>query len=234
MPSPNALDETRSYDSVVGTTLLLKYVTLVHAEEVDEYIPESNFRAEVSQMFEDFNYQRVLQRLNNGYFAAIEPENPRKDFLRALGFFYRTSSEDAYKFDLNELIIPEIQGLHACASSPRSESTSSESDGSSPPPYSSVRAQSETVEPQQPAIDPPQRPNSSNIDIWRYTSRLWEEGHLSNEVPSVTDTLLSSLPIRFRVTVAFRGRQGHGEAPNKKEAKHIASRAICQQLGIVL
>jgi hypothetical protein len=185
-------------------------------------------------MFETFDYNKVLRNLNQ-YFSETGPvQDPKNDFLGALSFLHRNNSDNDFKTIITKWIIPEIRGLQAYAGRPRSESVHDRRDRSSPPPYSYARVQSETAESQQPAIEP-QRLNSSNIEIWRYTSRLWEVAQLRNlPPPNVTDTQLRGFPARFRVIVEFGRVQAQGEASSKKQARHIASRDVCSQLGIVL
>ncbi|KAL4874552.1 hypothetical protein BJY04DRAFT_211981 [Aspergillus karnatakaensis] len=233
MPSTDFLAEARSYDLLVGTTLLVTYITLENAKEADPSIDRSTFEDEVTRTFKTFSYNKVLRNLNEYLSDTGTVQDPENDFLVALGFLHRKNSDTDFRAIITKWIIPEIRSLQAHAGSPRSESVPNPRDQSSPPPYSSTRIQSETVESQQPAREP-QRSNSSNVEIWRYTSRLWEEAQLHDLPPKCTDTQLSNFPTRFRVIVEFRGAQGQGEASNKKQAKHIASRDVCWQLGIVL
>lgn len=161
-------------------------------------------------------------------------QDPKNAFLDALSLLYRNNSENDFKAIITRWIIPEIRRLQAEAGSSRSESAPNHRDPSLPPPYSYAGVQPERVQPQQPAIEP-QRLNPSNIEIWRYTSRLWEEAqHRNLPPPGVTDIQLRGFPARFQTIVEFGGVQGQGEASTKKDAKHIASRDVCGQLAIVL
>ncbi|KAI9925503.1 hypothetical protein AWENTII_012848 [Aspergillus wentii] len=73
--------------------------------------------------------------------------------------------------------------------------------------------------------------SETDPDNWKYTSLLWEKGQMHNTTPVCTETCLSNFPTRFRVTIQFKGVQGSGDARNKRLAKHIAARAVCQALG---
>jgi hypothetical protein len=66
----------------------------------------------------------------------------------------------------------------------------------------------------------------------KYTSALWREVQARGRVPEVVAQQISHSPVRFRVTVRFGEAQGSGEGQSKKAAKHLASREVCDQLGI--
>jgi hypothetical protein len=222
-------------DYVVGKTLLSTYITLENASQVEQNTEGRILEDKVNQFLERFDYRRALQNLKNECTFPSEDVQYefRKDFFRAFGFLHRTKPEEDYKSITENCIIPEIQDLdaersEAHARTLRSPSSSNHRVENSPPPYSYVRMESEQTNIEL------QLPDRSSVEIWRYTSRLWEEGQCCNEVPEVDDEMISSYPTRFRCAVKFRGRQGRGEASSKKQAKHIASKDICEQLGIYL
>ncbi|KAE8141229.1 hypothetical protein BDV38DRAFT_279135 [Aspergillus pseudotamarii] len=78
-------------------------------------------------------------------------------------------------------------------------------------------------------------PQDSEADIWKYTSRLWEDAQFKGvEAPKVRETCISNFPTKFRVTIRHRGVEASGEGRNKKAARHIAAKRVCQKLNIRL
>ncbi|KAL3257031.1 hypothetical protein ABHI18_007145 [Aspergillus niger] len=73
---------------------------------------------------------------------------------------------------------------------------------------------------------------SDEPGIWKYTSRLWEDGSNHGVTPNVDESCLSSYPPKFRITISYRGMQASGEGKTKKLAKHIAAKGVCHQLGL--
>ncbi|OJI84213.1 hypothetical protein ASPTUDRAFT_43211 [Aspergillus tubingensis CBS 134.48] len=69
-------------------------------------------------------------------------------------------------------------------------------------------------------------------EIWKYTSRLWEDGSNHGVTPNVKESCLSSYPPKFRITISYLGIQASGEGKTKKHAKHIAAKGVCQRLGL--
>ncbi|KAL4983994.1 hypothetical protein BDW68DRAFT_190838 [Aspergillus falconensis] len=232
MTSTNLLDGYYGCDDVVGKTLLSTYVTLEEVSQVKQNTERSTFEARVDQSLERFNYKRTLQSLKNECALPREDvqDDAREDFFLALGYLHRTRPEELFKSIILKCIIPEIQDLDAQRPEAHagSESSSNHRHENSPPPYSYARTETE-----QPDIEP-QGPDRPDVEIWRYTSRLWEEAQRYCEIPEVDDEMISSFPTRYRCAVKFRGRRGEGEASSKKQAKHIASKDVCRQLGIYL
>ncbi|KAL6238319.1 hypothetical protein BDW75DRAFT_247697 [Aspergillus navahoensis] len=235
MASTGLSDGYYACDYVVGRTLLSTYITLENVSQVEQNTEGSVLEAKVNQALERFDYRRALQSLKNE--CALPSEDVqhdfRKDFFQAFGFLHRTKPEEVYRPITENCIIPEIQDLdaprpEAHAEILRSASRSNHRDEHSPPPYTYVGMESE-----QPTIEL-QVPDRSSVEVWRYTSRLWEEAQCCNELPEVHNEMIGGFPTRFRCAVKFRGRQGKGEASSKKQAKHIASKDVCEQLGIYL
>ncbi|QKX61723.1 uncharacterized protein TRUGW13939_08878 [Talaromyces rugulosus] len=212
-----------SIDTIVGRTLLSSYVTAACANQVKRDIEESVFQARINSALQGLDYRKILGNLNNEVYVEIGQDHQRS-LHQAIGFLHRTKPDDEYKHMVDEYLVSEVFDI----SSQYAESNSSTGlNECSPPPYSTARE----AEPQDPER---QSPSRSDIEIWRYTSRLWEEGTSSGQVPAVTDELLRRFPPLYKVTVDFKGLEGEGQAPNKKQAKHIASKDICQKLGIIL
>ncbi|KAJ9303855.1 hypothetical protein DTO217A2_6665 [Paecilomyces variotii] len=70
--------------------------------------------------------------------------------------------------------------------------------------------------------------------IARYTSLLYEQGQMLCAMPEYEEQgefSSTGLPW-FSATVRFRGVEGHGSGPNKKIARHAASKDACDKLGI--
>ncbi|KIX08659.1 uncharacterized protein Z518_03316 [Rhinocladiella mackenziei CBS 650.93] len=74
----------------------------------------------------------------------------------------------------------------------------------------------------------------SETDIWRYTKTLQETTAGKDSVPLYKETLVRAYPPRFRYEVTYRGKKATGEAGNKKRAKHLASKKLCELLHIKL
>jgi hypothetical protein len=66
----------------------------------------------------------------------------------------------------------------------------------------------------------------------KYTSLLYEHGNMICSVPEYEEQQIRMSPQWFSVVVRFRGIEGYGEGPNKKTAKHLASKDACDKLGI--
>lgn len=78
-------------------------------------------------------------------------------------------------------------------------------------------------------------PQEPEADMWKYTSRLWEDAQVKGvEAPKVSETCISNFPTKFRVTIRHRGVEASGEGRNKKTARHIAAKRVCQRLNIRL
>jgi Double-stranded RNA binding motif len=179
-----------------------------------------------------FNYQNALRNLSSEMDVEIG-QDAQQSLHQAIGVLHRIKPADNYKDIVERYLVPEMLAidLQYFASSPSFSQSgiaiSRDSSESSPPPYSITRG----VELQ---ATQSQSTSCSDIEIWRYTSRLWEEGTLFGQLPIVKNKMLRSIPPLFKVTVDFKGTRGEGEASNKKQAKHIASKDICDKLGIIL
>jgi hypothetical protein len=179
-----------------------------------------------------FNYRNALRNLS----SEIDVEtgqDPQKCLHQAIGFLHRIKPAENYKDIVEKYLVPEMPEIDLQFSASNASfsqsgiAVSRDSGESSPPPYSSTSG----VELQ---ATQSQSTSCSDIEIWRYTSRLWEEGTSFGQFPIVKDEMLRSFPPLFRVTVDFKGSRGEGEALNKRQAKHIASKDVCQKLGIIL
>ena len=76
--------------------------------------------------------------------------------------------------------------------------------------------------------------DESEAEIWRYTSTLGERAAGLGKVVNYNETMICSYPANFRIVAIFQGREVAGEGPNKKLAKHRASKSMCELLNIRL
>lgn len=85
-----------------------------------------------------------------------------------------------------------------------------------------------------PEIDRPasplSQPSSNQIPMHRYTSLLWEYGASSGKTPTYVKGWTTQESARY--IASFDGIKVVGEAPKSRDAKHDASRKICEILGI--
>ncbi|KAB8071217.1 hypothetical protein BDV29DRAFT_159699 [Aspergillus leporis] len=77
-------------------------------------------------------------------------------------------------------------------------------------------------------------PSIPEADNWRYTSLLWEKAQVAGVKPEVTEACISNFPSKFRVTIKCLGAEASGEGRNKKLARHIAAKGVCEILKIRL
>jgi hypothetical protein len=96
----------------------------------------------------------------------------------------------------------------------------------------------EGVWPSRPAIPgeqhltPPTEQDESPEEMANYTMALKEHGDRIGKTPFDKFITKSYNPPWFKWFVLFEGLEEHGEARSKRDAKHIASRKICNRLGI--
>ncbi|KAK6814941.1 hypothetical protein RU639_009655 [Aspergillus parasiticus] len=77
-------------------------------------------------------------------------------------------------------------------------------------------------------------PPGSEADNWKYTCRLWEDAQGTGEEPKVAEACISNFPTKFRITIRYRGVEASGEGRNKKTARHIAAKRVCEKLNLRL
>ncbi|GMG09037.1 unnamed protein product [Aspergillus oryzae] len=77
-------------------------------------------------------------------------------------------------------------------------------------------------------------PPGSEADNWKYTCRLWEDAQGTGEEPKVTEACISNFLTRFRITIQYCGVEASGEGRNKKTARHLAARRVCERLNLRL
>lgn len=174
------------------------------------------------------DYQKILRNLSSeGYIES--GRDPQRNFHQAIGFLHRTRASEEYESIINDYIVPEIPELNPQSSGSDSDISQSSlgRNESSPPPYSTTTGA--TIHNNETQI-----PSPSSVNMWSYTQRLWEEGLSSGQLPTVAEEMLCTFPPRHKLILTYRGVRGEGEASTKKQAKHIASKHICQQLGILL
>jgi hypothetical protein len=110
--------------------------------------------------------------------------------------------------------------------------TSTQNGRAEPPPQ-------EGMWPSRPAIPGEQRPatlteqDESPEEMAKYTMALKEHGDRIVQKPLNKYSNESLNPPRVKCFVSFGGLEEHGEARTRKEAKHIASKKICEKLGIL-
>ncbi|KAJ5559891.1 hypothetical protein N7513_002290 [Penicillium frequentans] len=76
----------------------------------------------------------------------------------------------------------------------------------------------------------PSQDNDHAVAIHRYTSLLHERAQKENRRLQKVEEAITIDPPLFRVTVQYGNITCSGEARTKKEAAHLAARAICGQL----
>ncbi|OJJ37969.1 hypothetical protein ASPWEDRAFT_39676 [Aspergillus wentii DTO 134E9] len=181
------------------------------------------FQRVIDEAINAFDYEEAVEALYRANSTVprnfVPNQSPNELFPMVIGYLHRTTTRDNFVNVISHHILPKIPQQRSNTFTSSAESTNSSNDNSSPPPYS------QTI---------PRRANrnldNSEAEISRYSSLLWERAQLFNTVPEVEDVFLSNYPTRFRVIIKFRGAHGVGEASNKKQAKHIASKNVCRQL----
>ena len=81
-------------------------------------------------------------------------------------------------------------------------------------------------------VHSPARLESSERIPYVYTMILKEEGDRSSLQPIYTAQQISVVPPEFKVAVNFRGIDFFGRGTTKRQAKHEASKAACESLGL--
>jgi hypothetical protein len=81
---------------------------------------------------------------------------------------------------------------------------------------------------------PPTEQDGPPEEMAKYTMALKEHGDRIDAQPSYRISMISQYPPRFKSVVSFEGTEENGESRSKKDAKHIASRKMCDRLGIQL
>ncbi|KAG9513871.1 hypothetical protein KCU78_g1978, partial [Aureobasidium melanogenum] len=69
-------------------------------------------------------------------------------------------------------------------------------------------------------------------ELAKYTMALKEHGDCIGAQPSYKTTTISQCPPWFKSVVAFKGFEEDGENRTKKDAKHAASRKMCERMRI--
>ncbi|KAG9590003.1 hypothetical protein KCU77_g12186, partial [Aureobasidium melanogenum] len=69
-------------------------------------------------------------------------------------------------------------------------------------------------------------------EMAKYTMTLKEYGDRIDAQPSYKTITISQYPPRFKSVVSFKGFEEHAESRTKKDAKHVASRKMCEKLSI--
>ncbi|KAG9511546.1 hypothetical protein KCV07_g10099, partial [Aureobasidium melanogenum] len=69
-------------------------------------------------------------------------------------------------------------------------------------------------------------------EMAKYTMALKEHGDRISAQPSYKTTTISQCPPWFKSVVAFKGFEENGESRTKKDAKHAASRKMCERMRI--
>ena len=81
---------------------------------------------------------------------------------------------------------------------------------------------------------PPAEQDGLPEEMAKYTMALKEHGDRIDTQPSYRTIMVSQYPPRFKSVVSFEGTEENGESRTKKDAKHIASRKMCERLAIHL
>ncbi|THZ14365.1 hypothetical protein D6C89_10170 [Aureobasidium pullulans] len=79
---------------------------------------------------------------------------------------------------------------------------------------------------------PPTEQDGPPEEMAKFTMALKEHGDCIDAQPSYRNIMISQYPPRFKSVVSFEGTEENGESRTKKDAKHIASRKMCERLGI--
>lgn len=68
----------------------------------------------------------------------------------------------------------------------------------------------------------------------KYTTALKEHGDRNDVRPLYKYVTISQVPPWHKSIVSFRGTEENGESRTRKDAKHIASKKMCERLGVLL
>jgi hypothetical protein len=83
----------------------------------------------------------------------------------------------------------------------------------------------------QPSENPAAGPITT-VAFWRYTSVLKEHADIHGGVVDYQRTSLSDYPPSWHITATFRGFSGQGIGRNSTQAKHAASKQLCESMGL--
>jgi hypothetical protein len=123
------------------------------------------------------------------------------------------------------------RGVDPLSDSQEHPHTSTSNGRAEPPPQ-------EGMWPGRPALSREQRPTPPTEqdgppeEMAKYTMALKEHGDRIDAQPSYRTIIISQYPPRFKSVVSLEGIEENGESRTKKDAKHIASRKMCERLGI--
>jgi dsRNA-specific ribonuclease len=81
---------------------------------------------------------------------------------------------------------------------------------------------------------PPTEQDGPLEEMAKYTMALKEHGDCIDAQPSYKTITISQYPSRFMSVVSFGGSEENGESRTKRDAKHIASKKMCERLAIRL
>jgi len=161
--------------------------------------------------------------------ATSQTEVSRMALLTLIGNIVRTGRRG------------EKSALLAClrrSSRSRGVDPSSDSQGHPRTSTSNGRAEpfpQEGMWPGRPALSSPTPPAEQDglpEEVAKYTMALKEHGDRIDAQPSYRTNMISQNPPRFMSIVSFEGSEENGESRNKRDAKHIASRKMCERLSI--
>ncbi|KAH0344600.1 hypothetical protein KCU83_g8163, partial [Aureobasidium melanogenum] len=160
--------------------------------------------------------------------ATSQTEASRMTLLTLIGNIVRTGRRG------------ESSALLACLRRSRGVDPSSDSQEHPHTSTSNGRAEpspQEGIWPERPALSSPTPPAEQDglpREMAKYTMALKEHGDHIDAQPSYRTIMVSQYPPRFKSVVSFEGTEESGESRTKKDAKHIASRKMCERLAIRL
>ncbi|KAJ6002678.1 hypothetical protein N7451_005225 [Penicillium sp. IBT 35674x] len=148
--------------------------------------------------------------------AAIEEANDARDqVVTLIGHTYRVCPESqrlALLRGLADMFSSAAPG-HSCRDNEEISITETPQSSASSPAHSELSQN-----------------NDHAVAIHRYTSLLHERAQRENKRLQRVEEAITIDPPLFRVTVQYGDITCSGEARTKKEAAHLAARAICSQL----
>jgi hypothetical protein len=162
--------------------------------------------------------------------AASQTEASRMAFLILVGNIVRTGRRGERGTLL--ACLRRNRGVGSSSDHKEHLHTSTQNGRAEPPPQ-------EGMWPSRPAIPREQRPTTlteqdeSPEEMAKYTMALKEHGDRIGQKPFDRYNNESLHPPWVKCFVSFEGLEEHGEARARKEAKHIASKKICEKLKIL-
>jgi hypothetical protein len=161
--------------------------------------------------------------------ATSQTEASRMALLTLIGNIVRTGRRGERSALL--ACLRRSRGVDPLSGSQEHPHTSTSNGRAEPPPQEGMWSGRPALSREQ-RPTPPTEQDGPPEEMAKYTMALKEHGDRIDAQPSYRTIIISQYPPRFKSVVSFEGIEENGESRTKKDAKHIASKKICERLGI--